>query len=318
MNLPVATHNPPPSAADDLARALAALSETPPDLPRDEWWRVLAALRSMGVSESAARTWSSGSPGFNERDFRDTWRSLSANGGIGPATLFFIARKYGTWRPDPNAPRPPAPTPAELARQEAERAKRATVEDAERQAKADAAAADARPRPPPARAPPRPPAPAPADPAHPYLMRKRIAPPPDMRQEGSALLVPVTWPGGDLRGLQVITADGKKRFSYGTSFQGCLWWARPPADGVAAPLIIITEGVADALTVAAAVDEAAAACAFSASNLPAVAGVLRRCWPAAKIIVAADSDEAGQRAAEKAQAADPRLIVRRPSFDRAR
>lgn len=270
---------------------------------------MLAGLRAMGVSESAARAWSSGSPRFNERNFRDTWRSLSAQGGIGPATVFFIARKYGTWRPDPTAPRPPPPTPAELARQEAERAKRAAVEDTERQAKADAAAADARQRLAAAD---------PADPAHPYLMRKRIAPPPDMRQEGSALLVPVTRPGGDLRGLQVITADGKKRFSYGTSFQGCLWWARPPADGVAAPLIIITEGVADALTVAAAVDEAAAACAFSASNLPAVAGALRRCWPAAKIIVAADSDEAGQRAAEKAQAVDPRLIVRRPSFDRAR
>lgn len=270
---------------------------------------MLAGLRAMGVSESAARAWSSGSPRFNERNFRDTWRSLSAQGGIGPATVFFIARKYGTWRPDPTAPRPPPPTPAELARQEAERAKRAAVEDTERQAKADAAAADARQRLAAAE---------PADPAQPYLARKSVPPVPSLRQEGRTLLVPVTTPAGEVRGLQVITADGTKRFSRGTSMSGHLWWARPPAEGVAAPLIIITEGVADALTIAAAVEEAAAACAFSASNLPAVAGALRRCWPAAQIIVAADSDEAGQHAADKAQAADPRLIVRRPSFHRAR
>ncbi len=270
---------------------------------------MLAALRAMGVSESAARAWSSGSPRFNERDFRDTWRSLSADGGIGAGTLFFLAREYGNWRPDPTAPRPPPPTPAELARQEAERAKRAAVEDTERQAKADAAAADARQRLAAAE---------PADPAQPYLARKSVPPVPSLRQEGRTLLVPVTTPAGEVRGLQVITADGTKRFSRGTSMSGHLWWARPPAEGVAAPLIIITEGVADALTIAAAVEEAAAACAFSASNLPAVAGALRRCWPAAQIIVAADSDEAGQHAADKAQAADPRLIVRRPSFDRAR
>ena len=286
---------------------LDALHHIPADLSRDKWWRILASAKSAGLNEAEVRAWSATGASFNERRFADTWRSLTADAGIGPGTLVSIARQHG-WSPDPNAPPPRRLSAAELAQQKAEREAKAAQAAAERRAKADAAAADARQRLAAA---------GPADPAHTYLKRKGVAPVPTLRQDGAALVIPFENHAGT-RGVQIITPDGQKLFQRGASFKGCWWWARPPADGVAAPLIIITEGVADALTVAAAVNEAAVACALSASNLTAVAGALRRCWPAAKIIVAADADEVGRAAAEKAQAADPRLIVRFPSFDRAR
>ena len=283
--------------------ASAALAYIPPDLLREEWVRVLTACKAAGLPESDARAWSAGGATFNERNFRDVWRSLSTDGGIGAGTLFFIAKEHG-YRPDPTAPRPPPPTPAELARQQAERQARADAERAEQQARADAAAIDASQRLAVA---------APADPQQSYLARKRVTPTADMRQEGNALLVPVCTPDGARRGLQIINADGSKKFSTGTRAAGALFWARPPvADHTGA--VYVVEGVATGLTVAAAILDAAVAVAFSAGNVPTVAAALRERWPAAEITIAADADEAGRAAATKAAAADPRLLVRLPDF----
>lgn len=238
-----------------------------------------------------------------EREGRDTWRSARRPGGITWKTLRGLARAGG-WRPDPNAPCPPRPTPAELARQQAERQARAEAEAAKKQARRAAAALDARQRLAAA---------APADPAHPYLVRKGVEPSADLRQESGALLVPVAGPNGALRGLQVITADGGKKFSRDTAAAGALWWARVPAADHACKLFIV-EGVATGLTVAAAIADAAVAVAFSAGNVPAVAAALRERWPDADIVLALDADEAGRAAAAKAIAADPRVRARFPVF----
>ncbi len=297
----------PPSAADDLARARDALAAIPPDLPRADWIRVGQAAHAAGLAFEDFDTWSAGGATYDPRAARDVWRSFHANGGIGAGTLFFVAKTHG-WHDDPAAPRPPPPTAAELARQKAEQAEAKAAKTAERQRKADAAAADAVQRHAVA---------APADPAHPYRTLKRFDLTPAMRQEGSTLVVPVTRLDGTVRGLQLIAADGTKRFSRGTSFAGCLWWARPPADESAPCLVLIAEGVATALTVAAAVDGvvdgAAVACAFSAGNIPAIAAALRELFPAADIIIAADADKAGRAAADEAAAAAG-AIVRLPTF----
>lgn len=213
----------PVGAADDLARARDALFSMSSDCPRPEWVRKGQAAHAAGLSFEDFDQWSAGGATYDPRAAHDTWQTFRADGGVGVGTLFFLAKAEG-WLPDPNAPRPSPPTPAERARQQAERERRAAADKAERQARADAAAKDAIPRLADA---------GPADPAHPYLARKGVAPVLSLRQEGTALLVPVTRPDGAVRGLQVITADGDKRFSRGTSFSGCLWWARPPADEAA-------------------------------------------------------------------------------------
>lgn len=287
----------------DLDAARAALACIPPDLSRADWVRTLAAAKAAGLDEADAVAWSSGAASYDTRDHRDVWRSLSADGGIGPGTLFYIAKEHG-YRPDPAAPRPPPPTAAELARRQAERQARAEAEAAEKQARHEAAALDARQRLAAAE---------PADPAHPYMRRKGVMPIADMRQEGGALLVPVVAPDGEVRGLQVITTDGAKKFSKGTASAGALWWARPPSADPAGRIYVV-EGVADALTVAAAVPDGAVACAFNADNVLAIAAALRERCPAAAIVIAADADDAGRKVAAKAAAADPRLIVRPPQI----
>lgn len=224
---------------------------------------------------------------------RTTWQSARKPGAVKWPTLRGMARDAG-WHPDPNAPRPPLLSAADLTRQQAER-----------QARADAAALDARQRLATAD---------PADPAHQYLKRKGgLAPTPDMRQEGGVLLVPVCNLDGDVRGVQVIDGDGNKRFSRGTATAGALWWAQPPA-AYHTGKVFIVEGVATGLTVAAAIDDGAVTCAFNAGNVPTVAAALRARYPAADIIVAADADAAGRTAADKAVAAAPRVSVRMPVF----
>ena len=42
----------------DLNRARAALQSIPPDLPRDEWVRVLMAGQSAGLDGDELRAWS--------------------------------------------------------------------------------------------------------------------------------------------------------------------------------------------------------------------------------------------------------------------
>ncbi len=156
------------------------------------------------------------------------------------------------------------------------------------------------------------------DQAPPYLAGKGVAHTPDMRQEGSTLLVPVTRIDGTVRGLQLIAADGTKRFSRGTLHEGHLWWARPPADESAPRMILIAEGVATSLTVAAAVDGVvdgvAVACAWSAWNILVVAAALHDRWPAAKIVIAGDNDEAGRRAAEETAKATGAAVAL-PTFE---
>ncbi len=243
-----------------------------------------------------------------EREGWTTWRSARKPGPVTWRKLPWLA-KDGGWRPDPNAPPPRRLTPEELAQQQAEREQRDAANAAERRALAEAAAADAVQR---LAAGDQP------DQAPPYLAGKGVAHTPDMRQEGSTLLVPVTRIDGTVRGLQLIAADGRKRFSRGTLHEGHLWWARPPADESAPQMILIAEGVATSLTVAAAVDGvvdgAAVACAWSAWNILVVAAALHDRWPAAKIVIAGDNDEAGRRAAEETAKATGAAVAL-PTFE---
>jgi putative DNA primase/helicase len=146
---------------------------------------------------------------------------------------------------------------------------------------------------------------------HPYLAAKRIKPH-GIKQMRESLMVPVRDTHGDLHGLQFIMPDGSKKFKTGTVLTGC-YHAMGKPDG----RILIAEGYATGATLYE-VTGHAVACAFTASNLKAVAESLKRKYPGAVLIVCADDDHSiyGNpgltKAVEAAQSADALLAF--PSF----
>lgn len=146
---------------------------------------------------------------------------------------------------------------------------------------------------------------------HPYLAAKKIKPH-GIKQMRESLMVPVRDTHGELHGLQFILPDGAKKFKSGTALTGC-YHAMGKPDG----RILIAEGYATGATLYE-VTGHAVACAFTASNLKAVAEALKRKYPGAVLVICADDDHAAEgnpgltKAIEAAQAVDALLAV--PSF----
>lgn len=89
------------SAAEELDRARSALLALDPGCDRGTWVRVAMAAKSAGLTFEDFHAWSE--PAANhegETDCRNVWRSIRADGGIGPGTLFALARDAG-WRDEP-------------------------------------------------------------------------------------------------------------------------------------------------------------------------------------------------------------------------
>ena len=146
---------------------------------------------------------------------------------------------------------------------------------------------------------------------HPYLTTKGIKPN-GTRTEGGNLLVPMRDTSGKLHSLQVIDAQGDKRFLLGGRVSGCYFGMGKP-DGA----LIVAEGFATGASLHECTGHAVAV-AFNAGNLMAVAMALRAKYPGLKLIVAADDDHmtAGNpglsKATEAAQAVGGWLAV--PDF----
>ena len=142
----------------------------------------------------------------------------------------------------------------------------------------------------------------PANPVHPYLVAKHI-PPERLWQANDWLLVPLTAPDGHLWNLQFIDNDGSKRFMPGGRIKGLFWFAGKP-EGV----ICIGEGMATMAAVRRATGYNIIA-ALSASNLPLMAKIARERSPDALLLIAADDDEVGMKAAREASALTGARIV---------
>ena len=144
---------------------------------------------------------------------------------------------------------------------------------------------------------------APASPAHPYLVRKGIAPG-IARQHLGALVLPVVGFTGQLRGLQFIQPDGSKRFISGMAKAGHFIPTGGIPDGTR-PLWI-AEGFATAATIQAMRPNVCTIAACDAGNLASVAVEARKRWPSVSLVVCPDFDDIGrqkgQEAAEKARA----------------
>lgn len=122
----------------------------------------------------------------------------------------------------------------------------------------------------------------PADPAHPYLLSKRVRAW-GIRQLRNQLLIPVRR-DGEMHSLQLIGPDGSKRFLTGGRVNGGYFAVGKPAG-----VICVAEGYATAATVYEATGHATAV-AFNAGNLAAVALKLWSKHADTKIILIADDD----------------------------
>lgn len=85
----------------DTVRALAALRAVDPGCDHDTWIRVGMAAQAAGLSFDDFDRWSADASNYNRRDCESAWRSFKPGGGIGPGTLYEIARKSG-WRDQTN------------------------------------------------------------------------------------------------------------------------------------------------------------------------------------------------------------------------
>lgn len=121
---------------DEFDKVQSALHAISPDIERMDWVRLAmsckAALGDAGFE--VFDSWSSGGSTYDPKASRSTWRSVRASGGVGPGTLFAIAKAHG-WKGDPIV--------YDHAAEAQRRAQRAAEEraDAERKAKRQAAVA---------------------------------------------------------------------------------------------------------------------------------------------------------------------------------
>lgn len=146
-------------------------------------------------------------------------------------------------------------------------------------------------------------------PEHPYLQRKGVPPLADVRQDRNGmLLIPVKDASSNVQTLQRIAPDGEKRFLTGGKVHG----GHFVIQGKPEKPLAVCEGYATGACIHLACD-CTVYVAFSANNLPAVAGIARSKFPDTPILICADNDEAGRsKGQEAAQMAQARFIL--PAF----
>lgn len=131
------------------------------------------------------------------------------------------------------------------------------------------------------------------DTRHPYLVAKGFIPPYGLRQLDDVLLVPARDTAGVLHTLQFINADGSKRFLSGGRIKACYHAIGQVADK---NTLLLCEGFATGASLAVATGYAVAVC-FSAGNLQPVGLALRAKFPDVRMVVCADRDATGIKAA---------------------
>jgi len=126
----------------------------------------------------------------------------------------------------------------------------------------------------------------PADPNHPYLAAKAVGVY-GIRQLDGDLLIPLRDTAGALHGLQHISANGDKKFPYGTAKQGHFHLI-----GELGSRLISAEGYATAASIHEATGDAVVV-AFDAGNLRPVVEAVRAKFPEEAIVIAGDNDQSG-------------------------
>ncbi|WP_257292853.1 toprim domain-containing protein [Endozoicomonas sp. ONNA1] len=143
--------------------------------------------------------------------------------------------------------------------------------------------------------------------AHPYLLKKQI-PPYGIRELGDTLLIPARDEAGKLWSLQYIKPNGRKLFAKGGRIDGCFHLIGQVTDQ-----LYFAEGYSTAATLHKFMGLTMAV-AFNAGNLRQAAMQLRKIYPKAKFIFAADNDRTAKvntglkKAREAAEAVKGKVI----------
>ncbi|KVO60794.1 AAA family ATPase [Burkholderia stagnalis] len=258
----------------DDARAREALFALDAGCAREEWVRVAMAAKAAGLPEDDFLDWSATGANYgSERDARSVWKSVKPDGGIGPGTLFKMAKDAG-WN---GAPRALVSSHAVTAQPGAQAAPKPRFDVAAAFASYPPASAD-----------------------HPYIVAKRGNPaalrvvPSDDPQTVAGksvcgyLVVPAYSLDGQLRTVQYVPppGQGKKLNAPGASFgnDGFFTVGEIVPDGT----LYIVEGIGQAWACAKADYQAAAVVAFGAGRIGTVAKSLRKSYPAVRIVIVPD------------------------------
>lgn len=263
-----------------LDEATEALYFIPADIPRPDWAKIAMTCKSADFPFEVFDQWSSTGQSYDPKAARDTWKSISPDGGISIKTLFHIAKQYGY---DPRQSKADFKPLIELAKQRQQKAEKARQEATEKAgARANNLLNNC--------------GYAPAN--HPYFVSKGVRPPIPVWQYKQAIVIPVMDLQGEVHSLQFIQPDGKKTFLKDGAIKGHfyqLWSRKKPSDA-----IVICEGYATACTlVCHYTPNCGVIAAFNAGNLKPVAQVFRKAFPDAHIVIAGDTDKSsiGQKAA---------------------
>ena len=253
--------------AASYSNVRVALSFIPPDMPREDWWQIGAAIKSE-FGEGGFElfdNWSQGGS-YDEKAVRATWKSTKDAGGIKIGTLFKMAQDNG-YRPRREAagavtrqalPKPQG-KPTGAAQAYWDRAEKCI--------------------------------------SHPYAETKNL----DIAGDGlkkykGKLLIPAFNAAGKISSIQEIGKDSDKKFLQGCSMSGC--WYTLPGDDV----LVVAEGWATAKSIHLATGHTAIV-AFSSGGFLNVPPLLRKKYPEARIILAPDNDESQDAVKKATQAA---------------
>lgn len=271
------------SAANDLDRAKSALQAIDANGGHNEKWKVLAAAKSAGIDCETVRAWWTSAREYDESEFEASWRGTSETGKIGPGTLYAIAQRSG-WDPR-TAPAAPRQSAAEIAASRKARQHREEERARERAASHKHAAGRAE----------RLWEGLSTTGQSAYLERKKV------QAHGARfvlrggevedVVIPMRAESPDIVNVQIITDRGEfagsKKYLKNGRVSGCRY---DIGDFSGDPAVVgVAEGFATAASIYAAT-RMPVAVAFNSANLKPVALVLRKMFPAARIVVCADDD----------------------------
>lgn len=124
---------------------------------------------------------------------------------------------------------------------------------------------------------------------HPYLKAKGVVPIALQENRAGVLHIPLRNVEGELRGLQTIDGEGRKRFVLGMEKSGNFHMLTEPGKDLSQGEILLVEGYATGASLHMATGKPVAV-AFDAGNLEPVARALREKYPIAAITICADND----------------------------
>ncbi|MFA6698993.1 MAG: PriCT-2 domain-containing protein [Thiomicrospira sp.] len=284
----------------DLTMLVKLLDYVSPNVARDDWVRVLMAIKSeFGDSaRDVAMTWSMDADNYDSKDFAATWKSIRSGGGVKVGSLIALAKQNG-FRFEPIEPTQAERMKAEMKAREQVRAQQTKLEEEAKQQgyliaqeKTQTLLAQAKK----------------AQHGHAYLVKKGLggAVLPSILQVGGNLVIPVChFEGERIRrpipyqspiysqdwqawSAQFINANGGKWFMKGGRVQGGFF---PLRFDYQVNSFVICEGMATGLTIASFYDYASnVICAFNAGNLARVAQAFKSNFPMAAFTIAADND----------------------------